>query len=101
MNHFDPTVLALGTLAFAAHFVGKWSETPLPFRTWIAEKATKVYWITATLLCIVALIMQPQWSGAMGMEPNTYSLVMGYGGGHLVSRFLGVTKAQAEKRIGS
>lgn len=96
---FDPIVLTLGTLGFAAHFVGKWKETPLPFGDWMSDKQTVTYFISSLLFCAIALIMQPQWSGAMGMEPNTYSLVMGYGGGHLVSRFLNVKEAAVTKRL--
>lgn len=94
---FDPTVAILGLLGFVAHFLGKWKETPLPFKEWASDKQTVIYFLTAGIFCIIALVMQPQWSGAVGMEPNTYSLAMTYGGGHFVSRFLNIKEAGAIK----
>ena len=88
----------LGTVAFFLHFLGRWKETPLPFLQWVRTKDSIIYWITSTLLCILAMMMGPEWAPVAGMSQNTWTVVTCYGGGHLVSRLLNIQSAAAERR---
>lgn len=94
-----PTDLALvGAVAFGLHFLGKWRSTPLPFIRWITAKDNVIYFVSSLLLCALALLLQPELSAALGMQPLTYAAIMCYGGGHAVSRFLEIKGAETEKR---
>lgn len=88
----------IGTVAFALHFLGRWKETPLPFIEWVTSKDSIIYWITSTLLCVLAMMMGPEWAHVAGMSLNTWTAVTCYGGGHLVSRLLNIQSAAAERR---
>lgn len=94
----EPTILAVGVSSFALHFIGKWKETTAPFGKWISNRESVLYWTTSTLLCFLSLLLQPDLSEAFGMKPLTYAAVMCYGGGHIVSRILGIKHAAAEKK---
>ena len=93
------TVYILGTVAFALHFLGKWQETSQPFREWVTSKASIIYWITSTLLCVLAMLMAAEWAPVAGMSINTWAVVTCYGGGHLVSRLLNIQSAAAERTV--
>ena len=94
----EPTLLAVGAVSFGLHFIGKWKETTMPFGQWFINKQSIVYWLSSLGLCALALLMQPEWAEALGMKAMTYAVVTCYGGGHLVSRFLGIKDAAAERK---
>lgn len=95
-------LILVGAAALGLHFVGKWKETTEPFLSWLWSKKSVSYWVTSVLLCAIALVIQPELADAegmvLGMKPMTYAVVMCYGGGHAVSRLLGITEAAAEKK---
>jgi hypothetical protein len=94
----NTTTAAIGLVSFALHFIGKWKGTTKPFWEWLWNKESMTYWVTSGLFCILALLMINEWSEPLGMKPMTYAVITCYGGGHLVSRFLGIKDAAAEKK---
>lgn len=94
----EPTLIAAGTVGFGLHFIGKWKETTLPFTKWIGNKEALTYWITSTLLCFGALLLTEEVAEPLGFQPITWALVVCYGGGHAVSRFLNIKQAEAERK---
>lgn len=91
-------MILIGVLSLSLHFLGKWKETTDPFKVWFWNKSSVIYWITSAILCALALFMHDDWAPALGMTGNTYAVVVCYGGGHVVSRFLHIKNAAAEKK---
>lgn len=93
----DKTMILVGAVAFLLHFIGKWQSTTDKFIPWISTKANATYFISSVLLCILALLLQPELASALGMQPLTYAAVACYGGGHFVARYLEIKAAAEEK----
>lgn len=93
------TLCLFGLFGLALHFLGKWGELTEPLGEWASSKAGKIYIGTSLLCCILAMAMYSLWAPAFGMEPYTYAIVVGYGGGHAVSKFLGMKNAATVRKF--
>lgn len=95
----DPLSAAIGTLAFGLHMYGKYEErTALqPFFPWMKEHMG--YTLSSIALCGIGLLAQTDIMDFLGMtKAPIYAAVLCYGGGHAVSRVIGMTQATKERK---
>jgi hypothetical protein len=95
----EPLSAVIGTLAFGLHLYGKYGErTALqPFMPWVRDNVG--YILSSIALCAIGLLAQVDIMEAIGMtKAPIYAAVLCYGGGHAVSRIIGLREANKERK---
>jgi hypothetical protein len=95
----DPTTAIVGTIAFALHVYGRYSErqNAEAFFPWLSHQVG--YVLTSLAFCALGLLMQGEIMEPLGFtKPLTFAFVLCYGAGHLVSRVLGINAAAKARK---
>jgi len=95
----EPLSAVIGTLSFGLHMYGKHKErTDLQtLGQWLKDHIG--YILSSLALCAIALLGQAEIMEALGFtKPIIYAAVVCYGGGHAVSRVIGMTQATKERK---
>lgn len=95
----EPVSAIIGTLAFGLHLYGKFTERHNleKFLPWIGDNIG--YTLSSVALCAIALLGQSEIMDELGFtKPLIYAAFVCYGGGHAVSRVIGMTQATKERK---
>ena len=95
----EPVSATIGTLAFGLHLYGKFKERHNLEKFWPWLKDNLGYTLSSLALCAISLLGQSEIMDALGFtKPWIYTAVVCYGGGHAVSRVIGMTQATKERK---